>query len=506
MKRKILVLGIIVLILNMFTFTSLADTDDIPANGNSAASSAAEEQKSEEKKEIKEDSVPQKQEAEQKQDIKQDDVANASSPSEGGENASVTLSDGNSEKLEKTPANLNDSNDSDTNDINDTNEPNDANPAKEYTINITYRVVEYTGTDSGASHYNRNNVIRTETRTITTTSKTFTVPLEDDWGIIEVQTPTGVSLNRGNINNNKYNNDGSIDGYISDEFTGDTINLYLRVGENWTSRVHYQEAYKNREDGTYTVSDDDALNTAAARSDEDISNAVNYSGMEKEPLEVVGVGPLAPKGWHYNGRMTIYYNAAGVYHRLNDLSDFNLSINEDGTLSGIITKLSGNEFIWIYYLFDEDEYKVIYNSNNGSGQFAGDPNSYYSGDNANVGANPFNYSGYKFTGWNTAADGSGAAYNPDDSVAIDESNIILYAQWEKIEEPVDPVDPVDPEEPTIENKTSNKTTTKTVKAETATSPKTADTTDLERWMSILILSLTGIVYAIVRRIITRYHN
>lgn len=37
----------------------------------------------------------------------------------------------------------------------------------------------------------------------------------------------------------------------------------------------------------------------------------------------------------------------------------------------------------------------------------------------------------EFTGWNTAADGSGTAYAPDDSVEIaDGADMILYAQWE----------------------------------------------------------------------------
>ena len=39
-------------------------------------------------------------------------------------------------------------------------------------------------------------------------------------------------------------------------------------------------------------------------------------------------------------------------------------------------------------------------------------------------------SGYRFSGWNTAADGSGTGYDFGDSFAIT-SNIVLYAQWTK---------------------------------------------------------------------------
>lgn len=45
--------------------------------------------------------------------------------------------------------------------------------------------------------------------------------------------------------------------------------------------------------------------------------------------------------------------------------------------------------------------------------------------------NEFVRDGYYFTGWNTAADGSGTAYT-DQSTITPTANMTLYAQWENI--------------------------------------------------------------------------
>src|SRR5690606_21007227 len=38
--------------------------------------------------------------------------------------------------------------------------------------------------------------------------------------------------------------------------------------------------------------------------------------------------------------------------------------------------------------------------------------------------------GYRFVGWNTAADGMGTTYQPDATLTLTNSNMTLYAQWE----------------------------------------------------------------------------
>ena len=44
----------------------------------------------------------------------------------------------------------------------------------------------------------------------------------------------------------------------------------------------------------------------------------------------------------------------------------------------------------------------------------------------------FSYDGYVFDGWNTAADGSGNAYQPGDTLTFGKDDVILYAQWIEI--------------------------------------------------------------------------
>ena len=63
-----------------------------------------------------------------------------------------------------------------------------------------------------------------------------------------------------------------------------------------------------------------------------------------------------------------------------------------------------------------------------------DTNSYKLGDVAMVlEADGVTAEGYRFLGWNTERDGSGKTYLPGDKIEV-KSNVILYAQWEQIEE------------------------------------------------------------------------
>lgn len=63
-----------------------------------------------------------------------------------------------------------------------------------------------------------------------------------------------------------------------------------------------------------------------------------------------------------------------------------------------------------------------------------DTNSYKLGDVAIVlEADGVTAEGYRFLGWNTERDGSGKTYLPGEKIEV-KSNVILYAQWEQIEE------------------------------------------------------------------------
>lgn len=90
--------------------------------------------------------------------------------------------------------------------------------------------------------------------------------------------------------------------------------------------------------------------------------------------------------------------------------------------------------------------KITYDPN-----YEGGPDAYvqyyYYTTGAMILDNMFEREGYEFQGWNTAKDGSGTPYAADTIYEYDEiSNLILYAQWKKIDEPSeDPHEPTDKE-------------------------------------------------------------
>lgn len=78
-----------------------------------------------------------------------------------------------------------------------------------------------------------------------------------------------------------------------------------------------------------------------------------------------------------------------------------------------------------------DRYSVTYNANGGFGTTTDPDSPYEEGATAVIVANSFTRANYNFVKWNTAQDGSGTDYFPDDEVEITD-NLVLYAQWAQI--------------------------------------------------------------------------
>ena len=72
--------------------------------------------------------------------------------------------------------------------------------------------------------------------------------------------------------------------------------------------------------------------------------------------------------------------------------------------------------------------QVTYNGNGATGGAMEGDFSYENGSTQKVAANGFTRDGYRFAGWNTAADGTGKAYAEGDSITLD-GDVTLYAQW-----------------------------------------------------------------------------
>ena len=128
------------------------------------------------------------------------------------------------------------------------------------------------------------------------------------------------------------------------------------------------------------------------------------------------------------------------------LSDYTISspTNPTGNTSGYVkiqckgagnSKGSGVSEVTITYTAGSGgetpaTYTVAYDSNGGSGSMTDDDSPYDADATVTVLGNEFTRDGYTFTEWNTAADGSGTAYNEDDTFPIT-ANTTLYAQWEE---------------------------------------------------------------------------
>jgi uncharacterized repeat protein (TIGR02543 family) len=74
-------------------------------------------------------------------------------------------------------------------------------------------------------------------------------------------------------------------------------------------------------------------------------------------------------------------------------------------------------------------YAVLYNANGGTGTTTDASSPYAPGADVTVLGNSFSRTGYTFTGWNTAYDGSGDPYAAGATIEAIDANVTLYAQW-----------------------------------------------------------------------------
>ena len=102
--------------------------------------------------------------------------------------------------------------------------------------------------------------------------------------------------------------------------------------------------------------------------------------------------------------------------------------NASGTAQIIIT----NNLVLFAEWTSNPAYTITYNSNGAdSGTIPADSTYYFSGKTASVLGNIYNLkkSNFKFNGWNTKTDGSGASYTAGQLLQINVENITLYVQW-----------------------------------------------------------------------------
>lgn len=99
------------------------------------------------------------------------------------------------------------------------------------------------------------------------------------------------------------------------------------------------------------------------------------------------------------------------------------SVAPGGTISNVTSNITLTAK-WIA------RYTVSYNGNGSTSGTAPATVTVDSGGSTTAAANPFTKTGSTFTGWNTAANGSGTSYAAGATISNITSNITLYAQWQ----------------------------------------------------------------------------
>ena len=146
-----------------------------------------------------------------------------------------------------------------------------------------------------------------------------------------------------------------------------------------------------------------------------------------------GTGKYIQQGTPGTGTETYQYNAS------NNAVTFSITAaklhNADGTYTETATANAGDIINYVNGVWGGEapvELTVTFEAN-GSAEYpvegTMDPQTVYAKTDTALNANSFTREGYNFTGWNTAADGTGTSYADGATVNLSE-NTILYAQWE----------------------------------------------------------------------------
>ena len=121
-------------------------------------------------------------------------------------------------------------------------------------------------------------------------------------------------------------------------------------------------------------------------------------------------------GWYKNGDKSELYSDADL---------LKMKFNSNATFTALYKEKGGSG------VDVDDEYDVIYNANFTDGGYSRRVG-YDEDDKVTVSDNKwFEREGYTFIGWNTKANGNGDSYLPGDTFRMPDSDVYLYAQWQK---------------------------------------------------------------------------
>ena len=109
-----------------------------------------------------------------------------------------------------------------------------------------------------------------------------------------------------------------------------------------------------------------------------------------------------------------------------NFAGWNTASNGSGTWYSAGQWYTSNSGLTLYAMWNEKTYTVSYNANGGSGA-PGAQTKYHFSNLGLSGTKPTR-TGYTFTGWNTASNGSGTGYSAGGTYSSN-SNVTLYAMW-----------------------------------------------------------------------------
>ncbi len=163
--------------------------------------------------------------------------------------------------------------------------------------------------------------------------------------------------------------------------------------------------------GDYSFSNCGKLNSLTFSDNISYLSIIGSNSFSTGLLTSVSI-PLVKTGYSFNGW---YTSSSG------------------GTLvTSSMTVTTTNNSVDLYARWTVNTYTVEYNGNGSTGGSMSSQSFTY-GIYANLTSNAYTRSGYTFTGWNTALDGSGTSYSDSqmvgDLTTVQGATVILYAQW-----------------------------------------------------------------------------
>ena len=142
-----------------------------------------------------------------------------------------------------------------------------------------------------------------------------------------------------------------------------------------------------------------------------------------------GSVPVDPASYPVGSTVTVLGNVGGLSRNGYDFSGWNTAANGSGTTYAPSSTFTINANTTLYARWTPKQYTLTYNGNGNTGGTAPSPVTQdYNTTVAAAGPGTLVRSGYTFTGWNTAANGSGNAYAVGAPFTFTASTT-LYAQW-----------------------------------------------------------------------------